>query len=250
MKSYYLHKYRPSWKLIAICIICAVVITGCGSGSSTTAGVGSGGTGTLAKISGTVADGYLTNATVFLDKSGNYQQDSGESSTTTDSNGAYTLNIDPDDVGKYPIIALAIKGITIDKDTNQTIANSYVLSLPKDSVSVSVKNFISPMSSMIREMMETGEYASLQQASDALSAKVGLPVGTEMLGDYIQANNTFIHTTAQNMAAHMGSQSGQVLGMNGSTMTVDVNRYRGMMRLMFNNMSSSWHQNPQSGMLR
>lgn len=249
MRTLYLHKLKQSWRLILVCLLSASIITGCGTGGTdTTAGVGSGGTGVLAKVTGTVADGYLVNATVFLDKNGNYQLDAGEPSTTTDSNGTYTLNIDPADVGKHPIVVLALKGITIDKDTNQTIANSYVLSLPKDSVTGTVSNFISPMSSQIRELMEIGAYVSLQQASDALSSKLGLPAGIDMMGDYIQSNNTSIHTAAQNMSTLMGNQMGQIMGMNGSTITVDVNRYRGMMGLMFNNMSSSWCQSSQFSM--
>ncbi|MDD2309690.1 MAG: hypothetical protein PHH91_08940 [Desulfuromonadaceae bacterium] len=250
MKDLNLSSFKQSWRLIFVCLLSAYILTGCGSsGTDTTAGVGSGGTGVLAKaVTGTVADGYLVNATVFLDKNGNYQLDVGEPSTTTDSNGTYALNIDPADVGKYPIVVLAIKGITLDKDTNQTIANSYVLSLSRDSVTGTVSNFISPMSSQIRELMETGAYASLQQASDALSSQLELPIGTDMRGDYLQSNNTSIHTAAQNMSTLMGNQMEQVMGVNGSTITVDVNRYRGMMGLMFNNMSSSWCQSSQSSM--
>lgn len=250
MKTPNIFSFKPSWRLIFVCLLTASIITGCGSsGTDTTAGVGSGGTGVLAKaVTGTVADGYLVNATVFLDKNGNYQLDASEPSTTTDSNGAYTLNIDPADVGRHPIVVLAIKGITLDKDTNQTIANSYVLSLSKESVTGTVSNFISPMSSQIRELMETGAYASLQQAADALSSKLGLPIGTDMMGDYLLSSNTSIHTAAQNMSTLMGNQMEQIMGMNGSTITVDVNRYRGMMGLMFNNMSSSWCQSSQLSM--
>ncbi len=239
MKSAYLCNQRSLWRFIAVSLFCAVIISGCGSNAFdvTIAGVGSGGTGTL---SGAVADGYLINATVFLDKNGNYQFDAGEPNTTTDTNGAYTLNVDPADVGKYPIVAFAIKGIAIDKDTNQSIGSTYVLSISKDSINGTVSNFISPMSSIIRELMESGQYTSVQQAADALINKLGLPAVTDMMGDYIHANNTAIHTAAQNMATLMGNQMGQVIGMNGSTITVDVNRYRAMMGLMYNNMSSSW----------
>jgi len=237
-------------KLIATCLVSVACITGCGTDSTSTAGVGSGGTGTNVAlvVSGSVADGYLVNATVFLDRNGNYQLDAGEPSSTTDVNGAFTLDIFTADVGLYPIVAMAIKDITIDKDTNQTVANSYVLSMPKENVSGTVKNFVSPLSAMVRELMETGEYASLQQAAAALSTKLGQPTGTDMMGDYLHANNTALHAAAQNISTLMGGQMGQVLGTNGSIITVDVNRYRGMMGLMYSNMSSSWCQYPQAGM--
>jgi hypothetical protein len=250
MKFLYLSNYLYQWLLIATCLISVATMTGCGAGGDTIAGAGSGGTGVVAKqISGTVADGYLVNATVFLDKNGNYQLDAGEPSATTDANGAYTLSVDPADVGKYPIVVLAIKGVTIDKDTNQTLASSYVLSLPKDSISSTVSNnFISPMTSLVREMMETGLYASMQQAMDALGTKMGLPAGTNLMTDYIAANNTTMHTAAQNIATLMGNQMGLILGTSGSTITVDVNRYRSMMGTIFSNMSSIMGSNAQTGM--
>jgi hypothetical protein len=252
MKSDYLNNGWSFSRLIATCLITAAIITGCGldTGNDTSAGVGTGGTGSLAKtITGKVADGYLVNVTVFLDKNGNYQLDAGEPSTTTDANGAYTLNVDPADVGKYPIVALAIKGVAVDKDTNQTVANSYVLSMPKESVSDTVStNFISPLTSQLREIMETGIFNSIQQAADALRTKIGLPVGTDMQSDYIAANNTAMHSAAQNISALMGNQMEAVLGTNGSTTTVDVNRYRGMMGTIFSNLSSVRGSSVQTGM--
>ena len=133
--------------LLSVVVLATLIAitAGCGtSGDSTTiAGVGTGGTGT---VSGKVADGYLVNASVFLDKNSNYQMDAGEPSTTTDANGSYTLMVDPADVGRYPIAAMAIKGQTIDKDANQTVPNSYMLSMPASAVSGTVSsNFISPM---------------------------------------------------------------------------------------------------------
>jgi len=210
------------------------LIAGCGGGESTSA--------TSANVSGAVADGYLVGATVFLDKDGNYRLDAGEPTTTTDANGAYTLIVDPADVGKYPIVAMAIKGVTIDKDTNLPVQNSYILSMPKESVSGTVSsNFISPMSTQIRELMATDKY-TMQQAMDQLRAQLGLPVGVNMMADYMtdpnDANYRDMHTAAQNMASLMGSQMTQVLSTSGSTTTVDVNRYRGMMGTIFSNMSS------------
>lgn len=221
-------------------IISAGIIAGCGGSSGN-------GTFTAAStttgISGAVADGYLVNATVFLDKNRNYQLDTGEPSAITDSNGAYTLQIDTADKGKYPIVAIATKGVTVDKDTPDTpIANTYVLSMhavavnsTADGVSGTVSNFISPLSSQLREMMETGKYATIQEAMNDLRAKLGLPAGMSMLGDYIASNNTAMHTAARNVAALMGSQMAIVMSHNGG---VDVNRYRGMMGTIFSNISS------------
>jgi hypothetical protein len=250
MKAIYLLKVICHWQLIPLCLFSAVIITGCGSASSTTAGVGSGGTGTLAKISGTVADGYLVNATVFLDRNSNYQLEAGEPSTTSGENGAYTLDVEPADLGKYPIVAHVIQGVTFDKDTNLAVSNSYVLSMPKEYVSGSVSsNFISPISSQLRELMETGRYSSIQHAADTLRTEMGLLAGTEMTADFIAANYTEMHYAAQNMATLMGNQMGHVMGMNGSTITVDVNRYRAMMETIFSNLATVSAENNQTEML-
>jgi outer membrane murein-binding lipoprotein Lpp len=209
------------------------LIAGCGGGGSTQA--------TSTSVSGAVADGYLAGATVFLDKNGNYMWDEGEPKTVTDANGAYTLTVDPADVGKYPIVALAVKGVTTDSDTG-LLLNSYLLSMPKESVSGTVSsNFISPMSTQIRELMATGKYTK-DQAMDQMRTQLKLPAGTDMLADYMinpgSANSQAMHSAAQNMASLMGSQMSQVLSSSGSTPTVDVNRYRGMMGAIFSNMST------------
>ncbi len=226
-------------QLIAAATIFTVgLIAGCGSnGSSTMMNQTSAGKSVIA---GAVADGYLANATVFMDKNGNYQLDSGEPFTTTDAKGAYSLTVDAADLGKYPIIALATKGVTIDMDNpTQTVTKSYVMSLPKDSVTGTVSsNFISPMSSQLREMMETGKYANIQQAMADLGNKLGMPTGTNMLQDYMAAKHEGMHTAAQNIANLMGTQMALVMEPAGTASTVKVDRYRGMMGTIFSNMSS------------
>ena len=228
------------WISLIFVSVIVSFIAGCGP----SAGVGTGGTGS---ILGYVADGYLVNATVFLDKNGNYQWDAGEPSTTTDTNGAYKLNVDSADIGKYPIVALAIKGVTIDKDTNQTVANSYVLSMPKEGVSGTISNnFISPITSQLREMLETGLYANMQHATDTLRTKMALPAGTDMMSDFVATSNNAMHAIAQNMANLMGSQMVNVISSSGSSTSVDVNRYRTMMGTIFSNMSSVKGGNAQT----
>ncbi|HBA86654.1 MAG TPA: hypothetical protein DCZ75_01305 [Geobacter sp.] len=220
--------------IAAASLVVAGIIAGCGSSST----MSPSGSGTTA-IAGKVADGYLENATVFLDKNGNYLLDAGEPFAVTDANGAYTLSVDAADVGQYPIVALAIAGVTYDRtDVSATtpITFSYLMSLPKDGVSGTVSsNFISPFSTEIREMMETGNYADMRAAMDALRASLGLPEGTNMMGDYVAGQNSVMHTAAQNMATLMG---GEMLNLYGTSGAIDVNRYRGMMGTMFGNMST------------
>lgn len=54
-------------------------------------GSGGGSSKTSPTVSGSVIDGYLANATVFIDSDGDGQLDAGERSTTTDARGNFTL---------------------------------------------------------------------------------------------------------------------------------------------------------------
>jgi hypothetical protein len=245
MKETSIGQRLNAWLPAVVFAALIAVTAGCGD-STIIAGVGTGGTGT---VSGKVADGYLANASLFLDKNGNYVLDAGEPFTSTDANGAYTLNIQLADVGRYPVVALATKGVTIDRDTNLPVENSFVLSLHKDSVSGTVgTNLVSPLTSLLREAMETGIYSTMQQAMDALRTKMGLPAGTDLMSDYIAANNSGMHTAAQRSATLMGNQADLVFVTGGSSTIVDVNRYRGMMGMIFTNMSSVMGANTQAEM--
>ena len=228
--------------IFSIAMLLAIgLIAGCGGSGATTS------TATTA-VSGKVADGYLVGATVFLDKNGNYQLDSGEPSATTNATGAYTLNMDPADVGKYPIVALATNGVTIDKDTDQPVANSYVLCMhaitvtpsTTGGVSGTVSNFISPMSTLIKEKLTANPGMTLNDAITQLRNQMNLPVGIDMMSDYVAgsqsgANATHyqnMHSTARQMVGLMSGQAGLV--MNGAG--VNVNRYRSMMATINTNM--------------
>jgi len=220
-------------KLItAAALVTVSLIAGCG---------GTGSTPSTTSVTGKVADGYLVNASVFLDKNSNYQMDAGEPSTMTDANGAYTLMIDPADMGKYPIVAMAIKGQTIDKDTNQTVPNSYALSMPASAMTGSVSsNFISPMSTLIREKMAANPGMTLNDAMIQLRNQMNMPAGIDMMSDYVAGSQSgtnassyrTMHTTAQQMADLMAGQAPLVMNVSG----VNQNRYRSMMGTINSNM--------------
>jgi len=227
--------------ITAAVLVAASLIAGCGGSA--------GSNPSTTSVSGKVADGYLVNASVFLDKNGNYVLDTGEPSATTDADGAYVLNIEPADVGRYPIVVLATKGVTIDKDTNLPVENSYILCLHAVSVTPStngtvsgtVSNFISPMSTLIMEKMMANPGMTLNDAMTQMRNQMNLPAGMNMMTDYMAgaqsgvnaAQYQFMHTTAQQM---VGLMSGQMpLVMTGNS--VNVSRYRSMMALINSNMS-------------
>lgn len=227
--------------ITAAALLTVSLIAGCG-------GSGMGSNASTISVSGKVADGYLVNASVFLDKNGNYKLDVGEPSAMTDANGAYVLNIDLADVGRYPIVAVATKDVTIDKDTNLPVENSYVLSMhavavtpsTKETVSGTVSNFISPMSTLIMEKMVANPGMTLIDAMAQMRNQMNLPASIDMMTDYVAAGQSgmnvaqyqFMHTTAQQMVGLMAGQMPQVMTGN----SVNVNRYHSMMALINSNM--------------
>ena len=220
--------------LAALSIITVGIIAGCGGGGGSDSGV----TATSTTISGKVADGYLSGAEVFLDKNGNYQWDGGEAKAITDDNGAYSMTVPTADATKYPMVARAIAGTTKDMDyPNIHITNSYVMSAPAGAA-----EFISPMSTLIREKMLANPNMTLTEAMTQLRNQMHLPADIHMMSDYVAGSQSGVnathhqtmHTTAQQMVGLMAGQSALVMP-DGKSVSVD--RYHSMMATINSNMS-------------
>ena len=219
--------------LAALSLITVGLIAGCGGGG----GSDSGATTTSTTISGKVADGYLSGAEVFLDKNGNYQWDGGEPKTTTDGEGVYRMTVPTADAATCPVVARAIAGVTIDKDTNTPVANNYVLCAPAEAA-----GFISPMSTLIREKMLANPDMSLTEAMTQLRNQMNLPADIDMMADYVAGSQSGVnasqhqtmHTTAQQMASLISGQSALVMPDGKNAI---VNRYHSMMATINANMS-------------
>lgn len=218
--------------LSVIVALCA----GCGGG-------GSAGTSAATAVSGKVADGYLVKAKVFLDRNGNYRLDGGEPVTVTDDEGSFTLHVSPSDVGRCPIVAVAVKGVTTDLDNpGQVVTNSYLMSFPAAAVTEGGACFVSPISTIMREKMAARAGMTLTEAMNEIRTQMNLPPGMNLMADYVRlgsagstdSNKSFylaMHSTAQGMASLMAGRGSLVMGL-GSAPTVDVNRYRTMIGLM------------------
>lgn len=225
----------------AVTVLSALaLLAGCGSSGSTTA--------TTTSVSGSVADGYLEKATVFLDKNNNYQLDAGEPSATTDDKGVFTLTVDPNDVGSYPIVALATQGVTIDKDTNTPVAESYLLCIPAATVVASATgtvagtvdtNFVSPLSTLVHERMLELMAANVNltrlQATEQARQEIRSSLGVDPFTNYMARNNTALHTMAQETVALMMEQRAQIMESNGTN--VNQVQYHAMLRTMNSQMA-------------
>lgn len=215
--------------IVQIAAVLAVgLVAGCGA---------SGSTSQTAPVSGVVADGYLNKAEVFLDMNNNYRWDAGEPKTTTGSGGVYSMMVPVADAARYPVVARAIAGTTIDEDTNSVVAAGYVMSAP-----AGAPGFVSPMSSLVREKMAANPGMTLDTAVTQLRIQLNMPAGINMMGDYVvgsqggtaAAGYQAMRTTAQQMAGLAAGQ--EALVMDGSS--VNVSRYRSMMGTIDANMAS------------
>ncbi|NVK29651.1 MAG: hypothetical protein HWE20_01515 [Gammaproteobacteria bacterium] len=71
-------------------------------------------------VSGKVIDGYIEKALVCFDVNANLKCDSDEPQAYTDASGSYSIEDAPSDyVGKYPIVAEIISGVSIDRDRSE-----------------------------------------------------------------------------------------------------------------------------------
>jgi hypothetical protein len=221
--------------LAAVALVSLGLTAGCGSSSPVTSATA---------VSGKVADGYLANAMVFMDRNHNYQLDAGEPSTVTDQKGDFTLLVNAMDIGTHPLVAMAIGGQTTDLDNpTQKVAMSYMMSLPASAVSATATSFISPISTLVREKMEARAGMTLSEATTEVRNQMNLPPGMNVMADYVRLGSadsndpnkavySMMHGAAQNMASLMMAEASNVMGMAGTGSTVDVNRFRAMMGAM------------------
>ncbi len=105
--------------------VLGLVLLGCGGDAPDTSSPNN---------SGTVLDGYLSSATVFLDCNNNGELDAGEISTLTDDNGQYYFNVASSIVNSCVKVARATAGGSLNNEFGGAIGahgdDIYVLGLP------------------------------------------------------------------------------------------------------------------------
>ena len=150
-------------------------------------------------LTGVVADGYLVNATVFLDKNNNKILDAGEPFTTTGAGGKYELKYEltEDEKGKnYPVVVIADPAETIDEDTGTKVEKEYLLTTP-----IGKESFISPMTTLVARAVEEGA-SSADAAATTLTTAMGTT--SDLFADYVAAKDTELHEVAKIVADLFG----------------------------------------------
>ena len=138
-------KYN-SFKKVILSTFTASVLIGCGGGGGSSSPSGPSST----SFGGSVIDGYIKNATVCLDLDLNSTCDDGEPSSTTNSQGEYSLNVTVEqqnhvNFNKAPIIASG----GVDIDTGKNFEGK--LEAPKNSSGTN----ITPITTLVSKMVKT-----------------------------------------------------------------------------------------------
>ena len=157
------------------------------SASSSSSGGGDDGAA-VATLSGRVADGYLVNAKVFLDRNENRRYDNGEPTVQTTQGGVYELGVNSGDGELYPVVVKVVSGQTVDEDTGLPVNKNYDLeSLPGH------WGFVSPLTTMVA--LESGKSRILglqqtpQQIENIVRQRLGVP-DVSFYTDYIVASGS------------------------------------------------------------
>ncbi len=193
--------YAKITKLLC-CGLSILLLSACGGGGgggdtsgSKTADT-SGGSASLTTLSGTVADGYLRGARVFLDRNANRLYDNGEPSTTSTAGGAYSLEVNPGEGDLYPVVAEVIAGQTVDEDTGLTVTDSYRLEAPKGKW-----QFISPLTKLVKDIREKNPSYTELQAVLQVRSELGISDNVSVFEDYLAHATGGVEATDPQLAA-------------------------------------------------
>ncbi len=176
-------------------------------------------------LSGVVADGYLQNARVFLDRNRNRVYDNGEPQVRSGAGGSYSLEVNPGDGEDYPVVVDVVSGETIDEDSGSPVTSSYQLeSLPGH------WQFVSPLTTLVSLEQAKNPSFSSDQAEMSVRAKLGIDGAVSLFNDYISPGGVSgdqlvefsrTHRAAQVVAELMGQLRHSITQNVGQLSTTD-----------------------------
>ncbi len=182
------------------------LLAACGGGeggdsSGTSRSVDGGGSASATTLTGTVADGYLSAAWVFLDRNGNRVYDNGEPMAQSTAGGAYTLEVTPGEGELYPVVVQVFAGQTVDEDTGLAVTDNYLLeTMPGH------WGFVSPLTTLVKLECDKNPSFSVQQAELEVRSRLGLADSVSLFTDYIVPGTEAADVVAEYGRAHRAAQ--------------------------------------------
>ena len=176
-------------------------------------------------FSGKVIDGYVSGANIFIDQNFNFQQDAGEYSATTDSNGEFSISVDSSIASclkARPIIANVPVGAV--DSTLGTVEQAYQMILPSINDTGASLIVISPFTSLFSEAILSAKSnlkedltvdegcsssgddiaSTISTRIDSLKLSISNSFGisfTDLTSDFIASSGAKVNeTAAQNIA--------------------------------------------------
>lgn len=180
---------------IAALFCSTVILAGCGGGGGDADVITP-----KAKLNATVIDGYLKDATVWLDVNKNFELDDNEPFAISGSAGKVAIDVTGiENPSAYPLVAQAEKGKTVDESTGNFVTHNFVMSAPQGERS------ITPLSTLVHlhlaQNTNTDEFSvKLSEAKNAVAASLGLDKD-DILGDYIEGSKDDVLYAAENIVA-------------------------------------------------
>lgn len=139
----------------------------------------------LVTISGVVAVGPLSGATVCYDLNDNGACDSGEPSATTGADGRFTLQVDPSRSGRHAALA-QVPATAVDAGTGLAVGTAFTLKAPASGNASAHGVAITPLSTAVTDLSAS---AGLSLADAAASVQSQLGLDQSPLANYVAAGD-------------------------------------------------------------
>jgi hypothetical protein len=212
------------WRFLPLALSSAVLVA-CGGGGGTVAGSA---TASGTSLGGTVIDGTIEGATVFMDLNNNQTQDSGEPSAITNSQGGYTLDTTGLSNAQIRAAHLVTVVPTTAKDSDdggQTLAQAgkrtFTLMAPAqafvDANGAVQPALITPVTTLVSHGLLSDSSATLTSITSVVQTRLGLDGNVSLTQDV--RNNAALHAKAQMIAATIGDVQHVVQSANVSGAT-------------------------------
>jgi hypothetical protein len=181
---------QRKWLGFLLSTVAAAALVACGGGSSAP----------TVTLSGEVIDGYIEGATVCLDSNGDGVCGADEPSAVTDANGAFSLSVAGSTDGKYIVVSVPATAKDSDdggKTLQEAGKSAYVMATPAATPQV-----VSPLTTLLVGKIKA-DGLSLAEARSRVLDELGLPAGTDLHRDHVEAEDLQVHAMARQVAARL-----------------------------------------------
>ena len=190
---------QKKWVGFLMSAVAAATLVACGGGSSSSP----------TTLSGEVIDGYIEGAIVCLDENGDGACGSSEPRAVTGANGSFNLSVTGSTEGKFIVVEVPATAKDSD-DGGKTLAeagkSAYVMATPAAAPQV-----VSPLTTLLAGKIKA-DGLSLAEARTRVLDELGLPAGTDLHVDHVEAENVQVHAMARQVAARLQEAKTQAQG--------------------------------------